>query len=446
MVAVGNSVHIALILTLCVTAQVICQSLSAKEELLLIKCLNTQTSLTIHRGDGNRLKSRRCIRYLSDLEAVQARADRVGARDSVQQETSLFSYISALSNWRNQEGTLGEMLLNRAASCHQHSKRLYHYWTKFFGTRLSTATVALRVLNRTWDVMNGNTLVWPPSTRFPPNDLVAAELVIVRRKAAETGERLGKYKTLVTMREAGERARILNAGYQSSCPHVDRKFIMLDLDTRHLSNWLAHNASRLLIFSQVVPRTRYLGTETLVPVDVVHNVAGLVLHFRRRFTEPGNYRMQATARLREAARANTTFSTPAQARQRRSVPIRPGRPNRPHRHSTIYRNRTRRRKVQPACQLVPFIVPRHITTNLNVTWPQNGKRFWNISKCEGRCKSPIPHHVSKTNHAIVLNSYSSDAVCCVPIRYRTMDYITRSNGELRTDELEELVALECGCR
>uniref|UniRef100_H2ZM33 Uncharacterized protein n=1 Tax=Ciona savignyi TaxID=51511 RepID=H2ZM33_CIOSA len=125
------------------------------------------------------------------------------------------------------------MLLNRAASCHQHSKRLYHYWTKFFGTRLSTATVALRVLNRTWDVMNGNTLVWPPSTRFPPNDLVAAELVIVRRKAAETGERLGKYKTLV-------------------------------------------------------------------------------LHFRRRFTEPGNYRMQATARLREAARANTTFSTPAQ--------------------------------------------------------------------------------------------------------------------------------------
>ncbi|XP_078485187.1 transforming growth factor beta superfamily signaling ligand [Ciona intestinalis] len=427
----------------CLIGTIKCQSLSRREELLLNRCLDKSYITRENRTLSSPLKSRQCTRYLQELSAIESTAGDQRDQNKADPQANLFSYVSAITNWRNKEGSLDSLLLNRAGSCHHHSKRMYHYWTDFFLARQTTSIVALAAQNRTWGAMNGKLLLRHSTARHLPANLVAAELVVIRKRPSVTREKFGKYKTLVTMREAGGRSRTLHAGYQSSCPHRESKFLMLNLDTRYISNWLAkRNSTNLLIFSQIIPRTRYGGTaETLLPVDVVQHIAGLVLHFQRPINSE-TYRLRSSARLRQAVHAS--FPLTFTDRNRRNAAIRPRiRTRHQHVHGSELRL-PRRRKL--SCSLEPFVVPKTVTQHLNVTWPENGKRFWDISRCEGLCRHPIPAHISQTNHAIAINSHTTKGACCVPIRLRGMDYIHLRNGELRTKSLEELVALECGCR
>jgi len=40
----------------------------------------------------------------------------------------------------------------------------------------------------------------------------------------------------------------------------------------------------------------------------------------------------------------------------------------------------------------------------NVSWPENGNPFWDIKECAGSCSRPIPAHVNKTNHTLLINT------------------------------------------
>ncbi|XP_076814867.1 uncharacterized protein LOC143461017 isoform X2 [Clavelina lepadiformis] len=403
-------------------------------------------------------RARKCLRFLKSIRSSVAQDqpsnNDVRIHESRRSELSISSYLSALVSWRNKEGDLADLLLDRISPCHRQSKELRKHWTKFFMKRRNSAAVAPAILQHTWDGNSGEITFRPIKTRFSSNTLIAAELVLTRSSPSDIGELFGRYSTRVSLKSHNART-VMHSDYQSSCPSRDGRFMVLEMETNHLFQWY-HNRSRNFSLSvSVIPRRQYTSP-LQEPINVVERIVGLVMHFERSYSGPNNDMDRSRRLLLQALTGSPDtlsnsmggdsrlevehhFGRSAEATRRRRSPTRA---------SKRKRRQIKHKRPSPsyeACHLVPFILPDSFTRNIRVSWdPVNGPTHLNIWECQGECSHPIPSHLEATSHAITLSQLNHD-VCCVPTKHRTLHYTRNNDGEITFEHFRKMVATKCGC-
>ncbi|CAK8676152.1 uncharacterized protein LOC143460496 isoform X1 [Clavelina lepadiformis] len=403
-------------------------------------------------------RARKCLRFLKSIRSSVAQDqpsnNDVRIHESRRSELSISSYLSALISWRNNEGNLADLLLDRISPCHRQSKELRKHWTKFFMKRRNSAAVAPAILQHTWDGNSGEITFRPIKTRFSSNTLIAAELVLTRLSPSDIGELFGRYSTRVSLKSHNART-VMHSDYLSSCPSRDGRFMVLEMETDHLFQWY-HNRSRNFSLSvSVIPRRQYTSPLVQEPINVVERIVGLVMHFERSYSGPNNDMDRSRRLLLQALTGSpdtlsnnmggnspvedTHFGRSAEATRRRRSPTKA---------SKRKRRQIRHKRSSPsyeACHLVSFILETSFTTNIGVSWdPVIGPTPWNIRECQGNCSHPIPSHLATTNHAITL-SQSHSKLCCVPTEHRTLHYTRNNDDEITFEEFPKMVATKCGC-
>nr|XP_039271333.1 uncharacterized protein LOC120345836 isoform X1 [Styela clava] len=394
---------------------------SDSEEFKLTRCLLHKT------------REHRCTRILRAFRAQRVKHEFCKNKISgaiSEDERTVFSsptseYICALSEYQNTERSNQDVMNStlNVGSCNRIFSSMRKTWKQFFAQRDYESRVQNPMMKR----RNGSRILARFSAgviadRFNLGNLKAADLII-SRSASEDIEVFGKYAVTVTFRTTDHGYNgdvIVHNTLQATCPSAGNRFFVAGINQKGIQKISSYTPDQHDFFEfeievssqkQIVKvdADSYLEQQ----FDIGLEVSGLVLHMTstRAILPLRNVNIDRTSRSKRSLSSNS---------ETESCRRKP--------YSMDYRNND------------AVIRPYEI----------------DIGECVGSCDKAFLLDLNSTNHALSMHSERRNkkkdsrnpqpTVCCAPISYRKLHYITLDErGSLMSAYVDNMITEYCGC-